>query len=122
MEQVYATYEVDDWSNTMMFINETRKVGNDFLVTTDRFSHRRCNGKTIQLNLTNVTCVGQENVTIAGIMDINTNGTSVTVKVKDTSETYTFALEGIQYKINGDYFSSYGYFLFQKAPVSRMSP
>ena len=65
-------------------------------MSTERISLSRCHGENIQLNHTNITCVGQENITITGIIDKNTIGTNVMMKVWDRRQKYTFTLEGIQ--------------------------
>jgi hypothetical protein len=92
-EQVKATYELGSWSDGVIVVTETHTDGNDTFTTEETISLRRCQDVLLRpLNVTNLTCVRREYVTIDGVMDLKSNGVLVTVE-RDTTTAYNFILE-----------------------------
>ena len=90
-----ATYELNGWSDGLIVVTETHADGNDTYTTKERISRRRCQDVLFQpLNVTNLTCVRREYVTIDAVIDLESIGTHVTVELHNKTTTYIIKLEG----------------------------
>ncbi|CAI8037394.1 hypothetical protein GBAR_LOCUS20911 [Geodia barretti] len=87
-------YALDGWSDGVIVVTETYADGDDTYNTEERISRRRCQDVLFQpLNVTNLTCVRREYVTIDAVIDLKSIGTHVMVESHDTTTAYNFILE-----------------------------
>ena len=113
-EQVEVLYtgSLDDWRNKSgtILLSETHTVGNHTYHSTGRITPVSCQKElSLQLNLTNVTCVQNENITITAVINKYSIGASLKVTLFNTEYEYSFSLKG---KMESTVMISYPWYIF----------